>query len=74
MIFGPVFGTKPRQPITGEKGVADSTLSAWERGKSARLLARTHNNFAPPMYLMAAALSARVVLTMREAAKHPRAG
>ena len=36
------------------------------------LIARTHNEFAPPLYLMAAAaVSAMVVLTMRETAKLP---
>ena len=36
------------------------------------LIARTHNHFAPPMYLMAAAaISALVVLTMRETARLP---
>ena len=39
------------------------------------LIARTHNEFAPPMYLMAAAaISAVMVLTMRETAKLPLAG
>jgi MHS family proline/betaine transporter-like MFS transporter len=38
------------------------------------LIARTHNEFAPPLYLMAAAAtSAIVVLTMRETARAPLA-
>lgn len=38
------------------------------------LIARTHNQFAPPLYLMAAAAtSAIVVLTMRETARAPLA-